>query len=192
MKINRRLNMVIPIDNDGVTIYVHSTPIDRSMFEAYFEPIARTFTSVYAGGYGTVSGPRVALMVLRKVSTQMGMWDGDGGVEKNLLVEIRRLTNVVTPSTTGWTYMPWEQAVKDGLVDEDDVTEVENALVFFTLASAMHRKAELRQSLEPALSLWGARVELLKLTEFRDSLGTSTETVSTGEKSTATPSSIPV
>lgn len=191
MKINRKLNMVIPIDADGITYYVHSSPIDRSTFETYFDPIAKSFTAIYSGGHGIYSGPRVALMVLRQVATRMGMWDGEGGVEKNLLVEVRRLTNVAMP-TNGWSYVPWEQAVKDGLLDEDDVGEVENAIVFFTLASAMHRKAELRQNLEPALSLWGARVESLKLTEFLDSLRTSTETENTGERPTANPSSIPV
>lgn len=193
MKINRKLNMVIPIEVEGgATLYVHSTPIDQSTFEAYFEPIARTFTTIYTGGHGIYSGPRIAKMLLRKVSVQMDMWSGEGGVEKNLMVEIRRLTNVATPSVNGWSYVPWEQAVKDNLIDSDDVDEVENALIFFTLASVMHRKSELRLFLEPGLSLWGARVELLKLTEFLASLVTSTATENIGEKKTEVQSSIPV
>jgi hypothetical protein len=192
MKLDRKLNMVLPLEYEGVTYYVHSTPIDRSIFEAYFEPIARAFTVIYAGGHGVYSGPRVALLILRKVATGLGVWDGENGVEQNLLVEIRRLTNVAMPGPNGWSYVPWEVAVKDNLIDEDDIGEVENAIVFFTLASAMHKKAELRQQLEPALSLWGARVESLPLTGFLASLATSTEIVDTGEKKTATPSSIPV
>lgn len=190
IKLNRKLNMVIPIETrDGITIYVHSTPIMRETFETYFEPIARTFTQIYSAGHGIYSGPRVAELILRKVATQMNMWDGENGVKNGLIVEIHRLTNVATPSPAGWTYLPWEIAVKDGLVDEDDASEVENALVFFTVASAMHKKSELRPLLESALSLWGAQPESLKLTDYLASLPTSTVTENTGGKPTV--SSIP-
>jgi hypothetical protein len=182
--------MVVPVElADGSTVYVHSTPIGREVFETYFENFSRTFTQIYAGGHGITSAPRIAYLLLKKDAQEHGNWEGERGVRRGLFEEIARLTSVVAPGAGGWTTMPWDEAVKAGVLDEDDVSEVWNALAYFTLASAMHKKAELRPMLEAALSLWGARPESLNCTEFIASLPTSTPTDNSGEK--ATLSSIP-
>ena len=189
--INKKLNLVIPVETDpGITIYVHSTPIGREVFETYYKVIAKAFTEIYTQGLALASGPRVAKLLIKGIAVDMGVWDGERGVKAGLIAEINRLTNVITPDgDKGWVTMPFEDALKRGVMDEDDISEVENAICFFTLASAMHRKAELRPILESVCSLWGAQLELSNSTEFKDSLPTSTLPVNTGEK--VTRSSIP-
>lgn len=189
LTLNRKLNLVIPVETQpGVTIYVHSTPIGREVFETYYRSIARTFTELFSSGLAR-TGVRVAKMMLQDVSREMGLWDGPKGVNAGLVGEIHRLTNVVHPNGAGWATTPFEDALRNRMFDEDDVSEIENALVFFTLASAMVKKTELGQILDGALSLWGARTELLDCTELRSSLLISTPPDASGER--AIPSSIP-
>ena len=188
--INRKLNFVIPVETaPGVTIYVHSTPISREVFDTYFKVFGRAFTEMYSGGYNHVSGPRIAKLLLKQTAVDMGLWDGPRGVNSGLFGEIHRITNVVSPGPRGWVATPFEDALKQKTFDEDDLSEIENAIAFFILASAMHRKAEVRPVLELASSLWGARLESLNCTEFTASLPTLMPGDSTGEK--VTPSSIP-
>ncbi len=190
LTLNRRLNLVIPVETTpGVTVYVHSTPISAETFEAYFDVIAKTFTEIYAGGYNYVSGPRIAKLLLKKVATTMGVWDGPRGVNAGLIGEIRRLANVVAPSGRGWAATPLEDALAQKVLSDEDASEVENAICYFTVASAMHKRAELRPILESAINVWGGRLESLNSTELSDSLSRSTPPESTGAK--ATPSSIP-
>ena len=98
MQIDRSLNFVMPVERENGTIYVHSMPISRQVFEANFLPISKTFTRLYTDGIGTTSGPRVAALMLREVATEMGIADK---IERELFAEIRRLTNVILPGNTG-------------------------------------------------------------------------------------------
>ncbi len=188
--LNKKLNFVIPIecDNDD-TIYTHSTPIRSETFDAYFEVIGRAYTQIFAGGYGANSGPRLAKKFIRKTAEVMKMWDGPLGVKAGLFDEIYRLTNVVYPTDKGWQLRPFEDAIRDGMINEQDQDEVENALCFFTLCSVMLRRTELKDALEFTGKLWGSQVELLNATEFAASLPTSTTAESIGEK--VKPLSIP-
>ena len=190
-KINRKLNLEIPVydGDDKVVAYVHSTPVGREVFETYFESFSRVFTQIYAGGHGITTAPRIGYLLLKKDAIEHGVWEGERGVKRGLVEEISRLTNVLTPGDRGWEILPLEEAIKAGVIDEDDQSEIWNSLVYFTLASAMHRRAELGPLLNAALDLWGARTTSLNCTEFKDSLPTSTPTVNTGES--LKPSSIP-
>jgi len=185
MKIDRNLKLVMPIERG----WVHSMPISRHVFEKYFLPISKAFTRIYAAGLGSMTGPRVAAMMLRKVAEEDGVWEGQDGVENGLMNEIRRLSNVVMTGEKGWETIPYYDALRQKLLDEDEVSEVENALVFFTLASAMHRKNELAAILTSATRFWGGATSSLTLMAFVESLPTSTPEENTGEK--ATLSSIP-
>ena len=190
LRINRKLNFVIPVElDDGATVYVHATPVGRETFESFFDVFGRTFTQIYSGGYGFTSGPRIAKLILAQTAKSIGRLDGPMGVEAALFPEVRRLTNVVLPQNGRWGTIPFEEAVKTELFNEDDLSEVENAICFFILASAMNKKSELVSILQAVSSLWGAQVESSNCTEFAASLATSIPTDSSGEK--ATPSSIP-
>ena len=188
--INRKLNLAIPVEvQPDVTYYVHSVPVAREVYERYYQVFARTFTDIYTKGFSVASGPRVALLMLRDVAKAMNQWDGDEGVQNGLLPEIRRLTNLVMPVNGRWSTVPFEDARSRSILDEDDVSEVENAVAFFTVASAMHRKQELGPVLKSMAGLWDAQLTYSNATDFAASLPTSTSDASTGER--AAPSSIP-
>lgn len=178
--LNRKLNFVIPVDiSTGVKYYVHSTPISFEVFETYFEVMGKAYTQIFAGGYGPVSGPKLAKMMVKKVAEQMGIWkngpNGFVGVENGLFGEIRRLTNVIIPTEKGWSTIPFEDAIRMEKFDEEDLREIENAIAFFILASALTQKSTLRPNLAVFAGLWGAQLESLNCTEFAASLTTSTQ-----------------
>jgi hypothetical protein len=180
-RISKDLYLVVPVVGaDGVTIYVHGTSISRAVFDTYYLVIARTFTVLYSQGLGELSGPRVAAYVLRDVAKDLGILEGQTGVERGLMAEIKRLANVIVPGSPDGA-LPLVDAISQGLLDEDDVSEVENALVYFTVASRMHKKTDREALLRGAATLWHAQISSLRCTEYSASLQTSTVTESSGE-----------
>jgi len=166
---------------DGSTVHVFATPISRTIFEKYYFVLAKTFNSIWSGGLSITAGPRVAALLLRDTAKQMNQWDGQEGVEQGLVADIHRLTKVlVNEQNKGWVPVPLQEAIARGILDEDDASEVENALAFFTVASHMHRKVERKELLQSAMGIWGAQVTLSGYTEYSNSLLTSTMPVNTG------------
>lgn len=189
MKIDRKLNLVIPIydaeNDEKITAYVHSTPIPTAVFEMHWEVLGVTFNYFYSGGLGLAASARLASKALKKCADKLGCWSGDGGVEQSLLPEIFRLSNVVHFGKSGWTSVLLHDAKKMGLISEDDLVVVESAIVFFTVFSSMHRRQELPSVLGAAYTLWGAQTTSLASTEFTNSLRTSNTSESTGAKAIA-------
>jgi hypothetical protein len=188
MRIDKRLNLVIEIEDGKRKSYVHSTPLSREVFEANFLLISKTFTAIYAEGLSTIAGPRIASLMLREIASRM---DGDvppGQKGENatraeiLMAEIRRLTVIIAPGEKGWEPEPFEGAVARGVINEEDNAEVENALVFFTCGSAMHRRAELEPMLKSAVNLWGGQITSSTSTEWIASLPKSSGIANTGAK----------
>lgn len=172
MVIDKKFNLVIPIDREDGKIYVHSIPISREIFERHFLVFSKTFAAIYGEGLGFLGGPRIAALLLRKVATDMGLLED---IEKSLIPEINRLTCVLAPGPNGWQNYPWAQALAAGIIDDDDKSEVENAITFFIVASAMHKKTQRKEILEGATEIWGGLITLLAPMEFVASLTTSTE-----------------
>lgn len=188
MRIDRNLNIVVPIDAENGTIYVHSTPVSRDVFKQYYLPISKAFSAIYQEGLSVVAGPRVAAMMLETVSRSLpspsgqgSAWDGRDGVENGLLDEIRRLSNVVMPGDSGWTTLPLDDAIRQKLLSQDDLDEVEGILVFFICASAMHLRRELPSILGGLTKMWGGQIVSSNSTEFANSLPMSTATDNSGE-----------
>jgi hypothetical protein len=177
-KLNRKLNLVLDVDADEGKIYVHSVPIGRDVFEDNFLPISRAFTAVYTNGLGPVTGPRVAALLLKQEAQTLGVWEK---TQQSLMAEIYRLTNVVAPGVNGWETVPFDVARKRGILDENQVSEVENCIVYFTCASSIHLKAELTVAMEGLSTLWGAQTTLSNVTEYIRSLPISTSEEITGE-----------
>lgn len=187
MKLDQRLNLVIPIEQGGRTYHVHCTPISMEMFDAHFRLIARTNTEIFGGGYGALSGPRIAAKLMREASinletiampgrpVQAGRGDGFNAI----MTEIRRLTMVI--GAPGGPIL-LEDAVGKGVVDALDRDILENALVFFTVVSVMEDPRESARMMDVACSLWSGQMTSSNSTAFADSLRTSTATESTGEK----------
>lgn len=197
LKIDKKLNLVIPIlgepkiikddqdrnvEVDNVVAYVHATPISRDVFDAYYMILAKTFSKLYTEGLNWRIGPRVAYLALKTAATEANQWDGPDGVQAGLVNEIRRLTNVAVPGASGWTTVPYSEAITKGLISEDDAAEVDNAITFFIVASAMHIRSEVRTVVTEAAQLWGGRTTSLNSTEFAASLQTSTGDASSGAR----------
>jgi hypothetical protein len=186
VKINKHLNLVIPIVRaDGSKLYVHSTPIASEVFDTFYKPIARAHAEITAGGYGFASGPRIAAKLLRDAAKMLNMWEGPTGVERSLIPEIERLTNVFAPSGKGWELIPMYDAVRSGILDPEDTEQVLNAIAYFTVGSHMWPRLVMSSMLEGAAELWGARISSLNATEFMKSLTTSTEAENSGAKAAA-------
>lgn len=181
MRMDERLNLIIPVQRPGGPIYVHCTPLGRETFERHFLIIAKTFTYIMTEGLSVVAGPRVAALALRQMAQTMDIWDGPAGVEATLFAEMVRLANVVMPGETGWTTLPLYNAIRDKVFTDDERSEVLGALVFFTLSSAMHKRDVLNDILDRAGGLWGTQSSSLDCTAWADSLQTSTATANTGE-----------
>lgn len=182
MKIERNLKIVIPVERENDTIYVHSEAISREVFQQYFVVIAKAFAGMYTSGMGHIAAPRVAAMMLQKTAEDMGVWNGSDGVQNGLMNEIRRLANVIMPvAGKGWEMVPLQEAVDRKFFDLDDLSEVENAMAFFIVASAMHKKKDLRGILGGMTGLWDVRIESLNCTEYTASLRMLTAAETTGE-----------
>lgn len=173
----KALHLAIPVyEDDGSTsrAYVHATAISADIFDKYFLPISKTFAALHTEGLGNFAGPRVADKMLRLVSEQLKMWDGDAGVKKGLIAEIHRLAVVMAPGEDGWEAVPFTDAKKRNLISEDEAAEIEGALVFFTCSWHMLVRTVRQPMLEGAASLWGAQISSLDSTAFLASLRTST------------------
>lgn len=186
MKITRALNIVIPVERDSETVYVHSVPLSAEIFERYFLVISKTFAAIYGHGLSSLAGPRVAALMLRKVAADGGFQDD---VDNGLMPEIRRLTSVLTLADGKWGQVPMQVALDQGSLDADEVSEIENALVFFMVISAMHHRKDREGILTIAAKTWDAEISSQTCTALLTSLQTSTEIDNSGAK--AKPSSIP-
>jgi hypothetical protein len=161
-------------------------PIPRAVFERYFLVIARTYAEMFTNNLTTFGAPGVAFLLLRETAKQMGRWEGNDGIEQGLMPEIFRLANVVMPGPNGWTAIPFDEARTRKLIDDDDLAEVENRLVFFTLASVMPPKKDRPTILGFASNVWSAQIMSLNCTEFAASLPTSKEIGNSGAEQTKT------
>jgi hypothetical protein len=178
LTINEKLHLVIPIladDLETVVAYAHSAPISREVFDAHFMLIGRTFAALHTDGLGIVAGPRVAALMLNRVAAAQRDVEGAAA----LLNEIRRLTNVLIRTPQGWDQVAFQTVVDQGMLSDDDVSEVTNAVVFFIVTSAMQRRQDLKEMMDGAAKLWGARTSSLDFTGFSGSLATSTVAAST-------------
>lgn len=181
MKLDKKLNLVIPVETAESEIFVHSTLISRDIFEKYAFILSKTLSVLYEEGLTVFAGPRIAAMMLKKLAVEAAVWEGPDGVENGLMNEIRRLTNVVMPSEEGWKTTPYYEAVKGNLVDQEARDEIEGNIVFFTCVSVMHRRKEVPGLLAGMNEVWDTQNTSLNCTEWANSLPTSIEEESSGE-----------
>jgi hypothetical protein len=179
LKLDKQLNLVINIKRpDGSSVFVHSMPMPSEIFSLYFERAGQTMNALYSGGLGLFA-PRYAYDMLRKISLKHKDWEGPSGIEIGFMAEIRRLTSAIFMGANGWDTVPLENALKNDLLDVDEIKEIYGALVFFTFALHSHLKSD-QPLWENALDMWNARISLLNSTDFMRSLPTSTAAASTG------------
>lgn len=181
VKLNKKLNLVSEVDlTDGTTATVYSIPIAYEIFERHFLLMSKTVTAIYSEGLGVITGPRVAAMLLQRVATAEEGRENNGA--HTLLAEIRRLSTVLVPSPQGYEMRPLQEVVTQRLVDDEALSELDNALVFFTLVSVVFKRDQRASALDGMTSLWGTRTTPSTLSECMHSLATSTETASSTAK----------
>lgn len=188
MRISKNLNFVFPIDTaDKGTVYVHSAPIARSVFEQYYDVLGKVFTTCFDGQdpkHIALTAPQLALPALKRMAG--AEWDVQGGVRQGLVNEIIRLSNVAFTGDNGWETIPLDIAIKRGVVDEDNEAEVLSSLIFFTSISKVAPRSLAGSFLEMAASLREWQFTSLGCMEFVNSLPTST----TGESTTQNQSQV--
>jgi hypothetical protein len=190
MHINKDLNLVIPIERgDGTRIYAYSIPVPTSVFERYYMVFAKAFSKIYTGGLGITSAPRVASMILKDAAKELDKWDGPEGAERGLFQEMWRLTSVVVLTNKGWGPIPLHEAIASDFLDDRDVSGVENAIAFFTVAWHYHSKADREPVLNSAMKIWSGQLESSSISEFCSSLPTLTETGTTAPAQGTIPAS---
>lgn len=175
MEVNKDLNLVVPIDRGDVTVYAYSVPISRQVFESYHSVLAKAFSELTEGGISVVASLATARLALRDAAIAKGAWEGKGGVQDGLMREIRRLTQVYVPTDDGWDTMLLDDAAKRSLMDEDEILEVENAIVFFTLISRMFKKSMRQIVVNGMASMAGLPTTSLPFMEWHASLQTLKE-----------------
>lgn len=182
MRLDRKLNIVATIDrDDGSRVFVHSTPVGRDVFEAYYAVFGKAFSDLYSNDLKWVSGPRVAALLIRDAAEKLGVWDTDGGVRDNLMPEIYRLTNVVMPQKgQGWVTIPFQSAIETGVFSADEVAEVAGKVCFFMLVSAVQPRITIAPVLRLAGGLWVMQTTSLNCTEWAASLTTSASAENSG------------
>ena len=188
MRIDKALNLIIPIErDDGVILFAHSTPIDEGTFVAYHRAISMTYAQLTADGLIGSGGVRNPDLMLRDVCTRAGLWDDDPqtktiGVERGLLGEIRRLTNVFAPTGDKWEMVPLSDCERSDILSPREVREVEAAAVFFTCASRNFPRQNLREFLQMCSGRIGAHVTFSSCTDLQRSLPTWTGDENSGER----------
>jgi len=171
MRIDNKLNAVLEVETETMgSVFIHTTPISRDVFKKYFMTISRTFTALIAETVPMAGGPRIAALLLEKIAKDHNEWEGPDGVANGLVAEIRRLTNVMIPSDNGgWRLVAFQDILATDILSEDDISEVEGIITFFTCVSAMMRKNDLTKMIL-MLSVWGLRGTSHTCMEFIDSL----------------------
>ena len=182
MHINRQMNIVVPLERGETTVYIHSTPISEDVFDNYWRVLAAAHARLFSEGLGVVSGPRVALRMVRDVAKERNVWDGPEGVQNGLMNEVRRLSNAFVPGATGWVTLPQQEAVSNGTLTAEESREAENILVFFTLVSLLNKKQQVPGLLKAAGDLWGFATTSLNSTDYAASLPILTAAATSGEK----------
>jgi len=174
MKIDKNLNLVVPVESNEGKAYFHSTPIHREVFQRFHFVMCAAFTKLLQSGM-ELTGAKIAAFTLEEVAKDTGKWEGANGVEKGLMGEIERLTNVLVLAEDGWEMLPVGIALSRGFVDEDDWQEAKQRIVFFTLIFAMTRMDVRNDLLMIMNESWQTQTTSLGCSEFITSLPTLTE-----------------
>jgi|SRR6185437_9034328 len=191
VRIDRNLNLILPIErDDGVVLFAHSSPIDEAVFIAYHRPLNMTYAQLDADGLIRSGGIRNADLILKDVCERIGAWKDEPtekriGVERGLLAEIRRLTNVFVPTEKGWQMVGLDDCVRGEFLSQREAREVQAGAVFFTCASRNFPRQNLKEFLQLCSGRIGALVSYSSCTEFQSSLPTLTAGESSGATAAA-------
>jgi hypothetical protein len=173
-------------------------PISQDVFRANYRVISAAYEEIWGdkqdeGRRAATIGLRTADLILLQAAKDDAEKRGGEDTGPALLAQLRLLTFILAPGPSGaFEFLPVDQAIKRGLVTDDEWHDVECALVFFTAISQIQRRAiKPIMSAAAALTLKGSMTPLA-LMEFATSLGTSTPAETTAPPAPASaPESTP-
>ncbi|EPZ2967260.1 hypothetical protein ACXMRD_001833 [Escherichia coli] len=178
MKIARNLNLIIPVRTEKGNGWIHATPISKEVFKEHFFILSKTFSAIFSEGLGVVAGPRIAFLMLERISRDSNIWEGDKGVRNTLVNEVIRLANLVYPvEGKGYDTIPLDMALEREIIDLD---EVAGELIFFTCVSSINSPEQAKGTMDVVNGVWSTQCSLLNLTEWIASLPTLKSAVSSG------------
>lgn len=178
MKIARNLNLIIPVRTEKDNGWIHATPISKEVFKEHFFILSKTFSAIFSEGLGVVAGPRIAFLMLERISRVSNIWEGDKGVRNTLVNEVIRLANLVYPvEGKGYDTIPLDMALEREIIDLD---EVAGELIFFTCVSSINSPEQAKGTMDVVNGVWSTQCSLLNLTEWIASLPTLKSAASSG------------
>ncbi|HGG6426263.1 TPA: hypothetical protein ACJG67_002777 [Salmonella enterica subsp. enterica serovar Kottbus] len=178
MKIARNLNLIVPVQTEKGKAWIHATPISKEVFKEHFFILSKTFSAIFSEGLGVVAGPRIAFLMLERISRDSNAWEGDKGVRNTLVNEVIRLANLVYPvEGKGYDTIPLDMALERELVDLD---EVAGELIFFTCVSLINTPEQAQDTMEMVNGIWSTQCSSLSLTDWIASLPTLKPAASSG------------
>ncbi|EPY6231714.1 hypothetical protein ACXEAZ_004175 [Escherichia coli] len=178
MKISRNLNLIIPVRTEKGNGWVHATPISKEVFKEHFFILSKTFSAIFSEGLGVVAGPRIAFLMLERISRDSNIWEGDKGVRNTLVNEVIRLANLVYPvEGKGYDTIPLDMALEREIIDLD---EMAGELIFFTCVSSINSPEQAKGTMDVVNGVWSTQCSLLNLTEWIASLPTLKSAASSG------------
>lgn len=178
MKIARNLNLIIPVQTEKGKAWIHATPISKEVFKEHFFILSKTFSAIFSEGLGVVAGPRIAYLMLERISRDSNAWEGDKGVRNTLVNEVIRLANLVYPvEGKGYDTIPLDMALEREIIDLD---EVAGELVFFTCVSSINSPEQAKGTMDVVNGIWSTQCSSLNLTEWIASLPTLKPAASSG------------
>lgn len=179
LKINRRLNIVLDVTrSDNTIVHVHSIPITRETYEANWLFLHKTISRIYGQGFHVGAALRIGYKMMQALAKEMQI---EQQINESLFAEIWRLTNVAYYDKGGKVTATFYDVMRDGILDEDDIEEVKNALCFFTSASWVHGREE-RDGMYELLREAGMPITSSDFTDWNSSLPMSMENENIGEK----------
>lgn len=178
MKISRNLNLIIPVRTEKGNGWIHATPISKEVFKEHFFILSKTFSAIFSEGLGVVAGPRIAFLMLERISRDSNAWEGDKGVRNTLVNEVIRLANLVYPvEGKGYDTIPLDMALDREIIDLD---EVAGELIFFTCVSSINSPEQAKGTMDVVNGIWSTQCSSLNLTEWIASLPTLKSVASSG------------
>ena len=178
MKISRNLNLIIPVRTEKGNGWIHATPISKEVFKEHFFILSKTFSAIFSEGLGVVAGPRIAFLMLERISRDSNAWEGDKGVRNTLVNEVIRLANLVYPvEGKGYDTIPLDMALEREIIELD---EVAGELIFFTCVSSINSPEQAKGTMDVVNGIWSTQCSSLNLTEWIASLPTLKSAASSG------------
>jgi hypothetical protein len=178
MQITDSLNLAIPFGKGMVAYHV---PIDRGVYTANYAVLHATLAAMSKRGlhYLRASGPSIANLVLKDECKREAAERGEEDSSPALLGEIKRLTTVLVPGPGGYETLPVDIAIAQGKLDDEDWSELEASLVFFTCLVQTARRSDREMVAKSSASVMGGSITSSPITAYTASLQTSTNAEST-------------